>query len=228
MPIEQVIQRMRGGCFHLTAHNLSTKQNVFSTFNQSHWTLLFHLMWSRDSKSFKRVFTFLFLLNMKIIIPSLHHTNSLRGDKPCSFVQKVCIQSFSANNVNYLTSLFKTVNGTLGFMKIIIILLLFMSGDVHPNPGPKHSNKELSVVHVNARSIAKKIDLLEAEISTFDIITLSETWLHPNISNDKLSIKNFQQPIRLDRDTGPWGGVAVYVKNNLPSKHRTDLHLPGL
>ena len=58
------------------------------------------------------------------------------------------------------------------FFNLYKTRLLFISGDVERNPGPP-LEKGLCVVHVNAGSLGKKLDLLEAESEHFDIITLS-------------------------------------------------------
>ena len=69
-------------------------------------------------------------------------------------------------------------------------ILLFISGDVERNPGPP-LEKGLCVVHVNARSLGKKLYLLEAEGEHFDIITLSETWLSKKDDNNDLVSARF-------------------------------------
>ena len=76
-------------------------------------------------------------------------------------------------------------------------ILLFISGDVERNPGPTLETG-LCVVHVNARSLGKKLDLLEAESEHFDIITLSETWLSKKDDNNDLRLKKFHSPVRQD------------------------------
>ena len=63
--------------------------------------------------------------------------------------------------------------------------LLLLSGDVHPNPGPPCGKSDLCAIHVNARSIENKIDLLHAETKDIDIVTVSETWLS-NTIDDKI------------------------------------------
>lgn len=65
------------------------------------------------------------------------------------------------------------------------MLLLLLCGDIHPNPGPQLLNN-LSVCHVNARSLAKpgRVDDLYEELCVlheFDLIAVSETHLDPSI-----------------------------------------------
>ena len=106
--------------------------------------------------------------------------------------------------------------------------LLLLCGDIHPNPGPV-SNQKLRIVHCNCASLQKKAHLIEAELNTFDIITVSETWLYKDFNPDKITIEGYYPPVRKDREDGTaWGGVAIYVRNNLICKPRPDLDVPEL
>lgn len=105
--------------------------------------------------------------------------------------------------------------------------LLMKSGDIQHNPSPTNYG-ELCTMHVNARSLKNKIDLFEAESHQFDIITISESCLSPADSNNSLLIKNFHPPVCLDRANDSHGGVAIYVKDTLCCKPRTDLQVDGL
>ena len=112
----------------------------------------------------------------------------------------------------------------------LLLSLLMLCGDVHPNPGPQiqGTNSNISVVHNNICSLQNKVPYVEAELTQFDIITLSETWLYDTFPNDKLLINGYHPPLRLDRPDDTHGGVAIYVKKHLYYKHRPDLHVPGL
>ena len=93
--------------------------------------------------------------------------------------------------------------GALAIALLWLWTLLLTSGDVHPNPGPSsmssnssssnfsnslnysfsflntlNLSKHLSFIHYNVQSIANKLDILTAELSDFDILAFSETWLH--------------------------------------------------
>ena len=59
---------------------------------------------------------------------------------------------------------------------IIIQLLLQTAGDIHLNPGPpcRVQPKELSIIHINARSFRRKLDLLDSEVTDHDVITISD------------------------------------------------------
>ena len=106
----------------------------------------------------------------------------------------------------------------------ITILLILISGDIHPNPGPTAS--DLSIVHNNICSIEHKTIFVEAVLNKFDIITLSETWLHEGIANESILLHGYQPPIRRDRHGH--GGVAIYVKEHLVCIPRPDLEVTNL
>ena len=104
------------------------------------------------------------------------------------------------------------------FVLILIVLQIILSKDVHPLPGPV---TDISIVHNNIRSLQNKVSLVEAELSSYDIITLSETWLHGNYPEGKLTIKGFSDPYRCDRPTNNnlgSGGVLIYAKNKIFTK----------
>ena len=106
--------------------------------------------------------------------------------------------------------------------------LLMLCGDIHPNPGPAPHSK-LRMVHCNCASLQNKAYLIEAELNSFDIITVSETWLYRDFDPDRIRIEGYYPPLRKDREDGTaWGGVAIYVKNNLICKPRPDLEVAEL
>ena len=100
----------------------------------------------------------------------------------------------------------------------LIKLLLVMANDVERNPGPQNSQKvkKLRICHSNVRSLSRaKLLAIKTTLSgAFDIITLSETHLSNNVTNDVFSLKGYHDIIRKDRD-GAGGGVAVYIKDDI-------------
>ncbi|MCG8046285.1 MAG: reverse transcriptase family protein [Candidatus Thiodiazotropha endolucinida] len=136
------------------------------------------------------------------------------------------------------------MGATVTFLAWLWVLLL-ISGDVHPNPGPASTSsstsstssshdsslfintinlsKYLSFIHYNVQSIANKIDILSAELTDFDILAFSETWLHPDIHTNDILIPEFKPPERKDRQRDRHGGVMLYVKDTLFYKRRQDL-----
>ena len=134
------------------------------------------------------------------------------------------------------------------FMEFLfwLYLLIVLSGDIEINPGPESVDlssscsscttninlslfeQNFSVVHYNVQSLLAKVDQLQMELSHFDVIALSETWLSPDIKDDKIFFQNYQKPFRKDRPDNTYGGVIIYVKNNIPCKRRTDLEVDGV
>ncbi len=78
--------------------------------------------------------------------------------------------------------------------------------------------KGLKIIHVNIRSLAPKIDLLRVWVDLHkpNIITLSETWLNNNISDNEINLTNYvlYRSERCSRGDG----VAIYVSSDLASE----------
>ena len=103
-------------------------------------------------------------------------------------------------------------------------MLLLISGSVHPNPGPFNLN--LSVAHLNARSLNiddkfREISVL-ASLHGFDLFEFSEIWLSSSIFNESILLPGYSSPLRKDRIGKLGGGVALYVRDNIVVKRRVD------
>ena len=89
---------------------------------------------------------------------------------------------------------------------IIISLLLLNSEDIELNPGPLSECPTTSVstdisvdeslirnkfppVHYNVQSLVNNTDILQSELSNFDIISITETWLDHRTSDDDISLQ---------------------------------------
>lgn len=152
------------------------------------------------------------------------------GLKPTHKQKTTCMSSpKKVKAMNYINIYFSAFYSSRLIILLLLTILLFLCGDIHPNPGPTNTNAKLSIVHNNICSLANKTIFIEAELGHFDIITLSETKLHSKSIEDKLIINGYTPPVRCDRtgDTGH-GGVAIYVKKDLICIHRPDLEVPGL
>ena len=158
--------------------------------------------------------------------------------------QRIIIGKTYSENVSLSCRVINTIL-IVCFVTWLYILLL-CSGDVHPNPGPTSSasnasfsslssnmsdllhemlnqNHHLSFVHYNVQSLLPKIDLLQAELQNFDIIALTETWLHAGIDTEELMLQPFNPPERKDRQTDRHGGVILYIKEGINYRRRHDL-----
>ena len=97
----------------------------------------------------------------------------------------------------------------------MIHIILVLSGDVELNPGPgsvdgstdsvsssisssETLTNHLSILHLNIQSIAPKLDLIEGEAASYDVLVFSESWLKPEVTNESLHIEKFSPPFRAD------------------------------
>ena len=74
------------------------------------------------------------------------------------------------------------------------------------------------MVHYNVQSLQHKIDILEPELSTFDLVSLTETWLNDSILSDDLLFKDFKARFRRDRVGDSHGGIIIYIKTQTRSR----------
>lgn len=141
----------------------------------------------------------------------------------CIFVLKRC---FTSTEITLdIMKPNTTVNGSSHNMKrrIFILLLLLLSGNVQPNPGPVLNNittpevfrarTGLGLIHLNIRSLLPKLDAVKIwiESTNADILILSETWLNKTVSDKDIAINGYNI-FRCDRPR-KGGGVAIYIKS---------------
>ena len=72
----------------------------------------------------------------------------------------------------------------------------------------------LKLVHMNTRSMFKKRQDIFDQLDGTDIVTMSETWLHPEYDDDLINwdgMKLFRQ----DRSNKKGGGIVVYIRDDL-------------
>ena len=129
--------------------------------------------------------------------------------------------------------------------RFFLSLLLLLSGDINPNPGPSKCKKpsvapdpfsfaalftpistspSLTLACQNARSVRNKIPLVSELISSnrLDILCLTETWLNTDISTpsllSSLTPPNFNL-LHCDRpNSNRGGGLAILHHTSLKSK----------
>ena len=83
-------------------------------------------------------------------------------------------------------------------------------------------------MHYNIQSLLNKVDILESELSSFDVVCLSETWLDHRTTESDIKMYGFKVPYRRDRQGDNHGGICVYVKENIYAKRRIDLELQDI
>ena len=109
-------------------------------------------------------------------------------------------------------------------------MLLCEAGDIEKNPDPDNSSYSdtssqstfpvcqgyFSVMHYNFQSLLHKLDIIEPELSNFDLVSLTETWLNEMVLTQDLAFNSYRLPFRRDRVGDSYGGIVVYVKENIP------------
>ena len=123
-----------------------------------------------------------------------------------------------------------------------LFLIILLAGDISENPGSGTESSSssdstndtlelslfenhFSVVHYIIQSLLHKVDQLQVELSHVDVIALSETWLNPSVRDEYITFHNYQKPFRKDRGHNNYGGIVVYVKDNISCKRRLDLEI---
>ena len=110
-------------------------------------------------------------------------------------------------------------------LRCVIMLLLLLSGNVEPNPGPATTTMCLQTpadfldrtcigfIHMNVRSLLPKMDMVKiwANSTNADIMVVSETWLSRSIPDSHVNLDGYNL-FRADR-RAKGGGVAIYTKN---------------
>ena len=121
---------------------------------------------------------------------------------------------------------------TSEYLFLIVFLLIIISGDIHPNPGPSNDNsKTLSICHWNLNSLwvdsFAKLNHIAAflTVKKFDIFCVSESFLDSSISDDdpRLAIQGYTLLRKDFPADSRRGGVCLYYNNHLPLVHRPDL-----
>ena len=107
-------------------------------------------------------------------------------------------------------------------INILLLLLLILSGDVEPNPGPTSSRrKQCHILCSNVRGLHANLNDLVASSRQYDIILCSETLASNNRSPKELLIPNFKQPhllYRRERERGQ--GMAAYIRKGFPATRK--------
>ena len=67
-----------------------------------------------------------------------------------------------------------------------------------------------------------------AELSDFDILAFSETWLNPSVTKDDISLLSYHPLERKARVADSHGGVIIYIKDHIHYVRRADLEPIGV
>ena len=85
-------------------------------------------------------------------------------------------------------------------------------------------NNSFNIAHLNVRSLEKHIDEIKILIRKhdFDILCLTETWLHGLVSDSSITIEGYRH-YRRDRIGKKGGGEIIYIKESIKSRKVDDL-----
>jgi len=99
---------------------------------------------------------------------------------------------------------------------VLLIILLIVVRCLFPNVKPEIASN-VACLMFNARSLCNKLVELHYLLysSKFDILLVTESWLHPGITNGLLDPKRKFTVLRHDRSITTGGGVSASVGNSL-------------
>lgn len=89
----------------------------------------------------------------------------------------------------------------------------------------KERENQLKIVHINIQSMVSTFDslLLNIEKYSFDVVTMSETWLKANnLLLQHVAIPGYVCAFN-NRNKMKGGGVGIYIKESLNFKRRSDI-----
>lgn len=147
--------------------------------------------------------------------------------------------TFVSNDFHYAAS--KSKNAKKPLSRMLILLLLLISGNVNMNPGPDLNSesllhlgtptdfanrKGLGFLHINTRSLLPKLDSFRTwfMVANPDVVVVSETWLKPSVSDNVIRIDGYNV-YRTDRK-GRAGGIAIYVSSKFHVSVLLSLSIP--
>ncbi len=86
------------------------------------------------------------------------------------------------------------------------------------------------ILNTSPTSLANKFDEFTVVLKDkeADIACITETWFQDRVPDDPFNISGYHPPIRKDRSGRIGGGVMLYIRDNLVTKHHKDLEEPCL
>ena len=99
---------------------------------------------------------------------------------------------------------------------VLLIIVLIVARCLFPNVKPEIASN-VACLMFNARSLCNKLVELHYLLysSKFDILLVTESWLHPGITNGLLDPERKFTVLRHDRSVTTGGGVCAFVGNSL-------------
>ena len=112
---------------------------------------------------------------------------------------------------------------------MFVLQYILIIGNVEVNPGPELENhssvsdNSISICNINIRSARNTLDFLNHFTEEFDSIAVTETNLHPNISNNDIDIDSFSKHIILKDRNNAGGGLLIYSNDFISVIRKNEL-----
>lgn len=135
-------------------------------------------------------------------------------------------------------TILQSVNPNIDIVFLLFVLhFTLIIGNVEVNPGPLtndisntslvNTDKSLAICNINIGSIRNKLEFFQNFVDEFDIITVTETHLNSNVSDDDIKFESFSPNImRRDRDGAAGGGLLIYVRDGIGISRIRNLETP--
>ena len=189
--------------------------------------LMVHLLWYHPQILLNHTgYMNQYALDILILLIKITFKGMFYTKLASKFIIKFCLKFISSNHTFCFNKLFEIWYYSL---------LMTLSLDIHPNPGPCESNKRaykdgfLTFCNWNLNTLSKndfyRITLLEAHNSIFsyDIISLCETSLDESFNPDDINLPGYKFFPWNNPNGSQNGGVGIFYKEHLPIRIRMDL-----
>jgi hypothetical protein len=140
--------------------------------------------------------------------------------RSCTSILEILLTNFRCTFLVASLTVLQSVNPNIDIVCLLFVLhFTLIIGNVEVNPGPLtneisntslvNTDKSLAICNINIRSIRNKLEFFQNFVDEFDIITVTETHLNSNVSDDDIKFESFSPKImRRDRDGAAGGGLS--------------------
>ena len=147
--------------------------------------------------------------------------------RSCTSILEILLTNFRCTLLVASLTVLQSVNPNIDIVFLLFVLhFTLIIGNVEVNPGPLtneisntslvNTDKSLAICNINIRSIRNKLEFFQNFVDKFDIITVTETHINSNVSDDDIKFESFSPNImRRNRDGAAGGGLLIYVRDGI-------------
>jgi hypothetical protein len=147
--------------------------------------------------------------------------------RSCTSILEILLTNFRCTFLVASLTVLQSVNPNIDIVFLLFVLhFTLIIGNVEVNPGPLtneisntslvNTDKSLAICNINIRSIRNKLEFFQNFVDKFDIITVTETHINSNVSDDDIKFESFSPNImRRNRDGAAGGGLLIYVRDGI-------------